>query len=62
MTIYIKKNFLEDSDLLEYAEEINQVLIDSEFDFSAVKEDSDNTKRDTLVVKPPISVLNEMLG
>lgn len=49
--------------MLELADEITTLFNEAELDFAAVKEnpnDSSN-KRDSLVVTPPLSVLNEMI-
>ena len=61
LTIYIRKKFLAEQDVLEHADAITEIFADAELDFSAVKEQPGASQRDVLIVAPPLSLLNEML-
>ena len=61
LTIYIRKRFLDDMDVLEHAEKIGQIFQYEELEFADIKEGHDSgSRRDVLIVTPPISYLNKI--
>ena len=61
LTIYVRKKFLEDTDVLEHAELISEIFTDEELEFGSIKEKPKSSARDTLIVTPPLTHLNEMI-
>ena len=61
LTIYIREKFTHERDVLEYAEDVSGLFEAEEIDFGGVKEPADSRLRDTLIVTPPLSFLNDML-